>query len=170
MPWIGSLSVPTIAIRDLLPTDIDAATMINNANTPAVSEATAEHLAHLLAQSAIALAATTPSDELAGFCLVLGPGADYDSLNYRWFAERYPDFVYLDRVAVDAAARNAGVGGALYAEVERRAVAPWFVLEVNLRPRNDGSLRFHHRLGFTEVGQQETSYGTLVSLLAKPLG
>jgi predicted GNAT superfamily acetyltransferase len=40
---------------------------------------------------------------------------------------------------------------------------------VNLRPRNDGSLRFHARLGFKEVGQQETSYGVLVSMLAKDL-
>ena len=162
--------MPDLIIRDLRPTDIEAATAINNANTPAVGEADAEHLAHLLVQSVIALAAVTPGDELAGFCIVLGPGADYGSVNYRWFTERYDDFVYLDRVAVAATARNAGVGTALYAEVERRTVAPWFLLEVNLRPRNDGSLRFHHRLGFREVGQQETDYGILVSLLAKPLG
>ncbi len=158
-----------LTIRDLLPADIDAATAINNANTPAVGEATAEHLAHLLDESVIALAAIAPRGELAGFCIVLGPGADYGSVNYRWFTERYDDFIYLDRVAVAETARNAGVGTALYAEVERRAGAPWFLLEVNLRPRNDGSLRFHHRHGFAEVGQLETDYGTLVSLLAKPL-
>lgn len=156
-------------IRDLQPGDIAAATAINNANTPAVGEATAEHLTHLLGQSQIALAATGAGGELAGFCLVLGPGADYQSVNYRWFSERYDDFAYLDRVAVAEPARNAGIGTALYAEVEQRTTAPWFLLEVNLRPRNDGSLRFHHRLGFTEVGQQETDYGVLVSMLAKPL-
>ena len=59
--------------------------------------------------------------------------------------------------------------GRSYDEVERRADAAWFTLEVNLRPRNDGSLAFHDRLGFVEVGQQETDYGTLVSLMAKPL-
>jgi len=161
--------VSDLTIRDLQPTDIEAATAINNANTPAVGEASAEHLTHLLGQSVIALAACTSEGTLAGFCIVLGPDADYGSVNYRWFAEHYDDFVYLDRVAVADTARNAGVGTALYAEVERRAVAPWFLLEVNLRPRNDGSLRFHHRLGFTEVGQLETDYGILVSLLAKPL-
>ncbi len=86
-----------------------------------------------------------------------------------WFGERYEDFVYLDRVAVDAASQGRGVGAALYAEVERQADATWFTLEVNLRPRNDGSLRFHDRLGFVEVGQQETNYGALVSLMAKRL-
>ncbi len=160
--------MPDVTIRDLRPNDLEAAAAINNANTPAVGEASAEHLAHLLSESVFALGAVA-ADELAGFCIVLGPGADYSSVNYRWFDERYDDFVYLDRVAVAASARNAGVGTALYAEVERRAEAPWFLLEVNLRPRNDGSLRFHHRLGFTEVGQQETDYGILVSLLAKPL-
>ena len=62
----------------------------------------------------------------------------------------------------------------MYAEVERLAAerrpnATDFTLEVNLRPRNDQSLTFHAGLGFVEVGQQETDYGTLVSLMAKPL-
>jgi predicted GNAT superfamily acetyltransferase len=156
-------------VRDLLPTDLAAALVINNANVPAVSEATAEELAHIFEQSTIALAVDDDAGRLAGFCLVLRPGADYKSMNYQWFSERYPDFIYLDRVAFDATAQNRGWGAAMYAEVERRADAPWFTLEVNLRPRNDGSLRFHHRLGFEEVGQQETDYGSLVSLLAKPL-
>ena len=40
---------------------------------------------------------------------------------------------------------------------------------MNLRPRNDTSLAFHESLGFVEVGQRETDYGSLVSLQAKPL-
>jgi predicted GNAT superfamily acetyltransferase len=113
----------------------------------------------------------TDGGNVVGFCIVLPPGTEYTSVNYRWFCERYDSFVYLDRVAVDEAARGAGIGAALYAEVERRAAgtAELFTLEVNLRPRNDGSLRFHDRLGFVEVGQQETDYGILVSMLAKPL-
>jgi predicted GNAT superfamily acetyltransferase len=161
--------VSATTIRDLRPADVGAATNINNANTPGVSEIDEAGMAHLLGESVIALAAVDEQDRVAGFCIVLGPGADYGSDNYAWFAARYDDFVYLDRVAVAEHARNAGVGTALYAEVERRATAPWFLLEVNLRPRNDGSLRFHDRHGFVEVGQQETSYGHLVSMLAKRL-
>jgi predicted GNAT superfamily acetyltransferase len=100
---------------------------------------------------------------------VLPPKADYGSLNYAWFGERYDDFAYLDRVAVAQAHRNKGIGGLLYREVERRATARWFTLEVNVRPMNEGSLRFHARLGFVEVGQRETDYGTRVSLMAKEL-
>jgi predicted GNAT superfamily acetyltransferase len=79
------------------------------------------------------------------------------------------DFVYLDRVAVVVDHRGRGIGSRLYEEVERRTRAAWFTLEVNLRPRNDGSFRFHARNGFVEVGQQETDYDALVSLMAKRL-
>ncbi|MHB1091087.1 MAG: hypothetical protein ACYC06_04325 [Ilumatobacteraceae bacterium] len=41
--------------------------------------------------------------------------------------------------------------------------------EVNLQPPNPDSLRFHQRLGFGEVGQQESKPGLIVSLLAKRL-
>jgi hypothetical protein len=161
--------VSAVRIRDLTAADLERIHAINQASTPGVGKAELDHLAHITAASSIALGAEIDG-AVAGFCLVLGPGADYESCNYRWFSSRYDDFVYLDRVAVDKRHRSAGIGAALYAEVERRAVAGWFTLEVNLRPRNDGSLRFHDRRGFTEVGQQETDYGCLVSLMAKRLG
>lgn len=158
-------------IRDLEPRDLSAATRINNDNVPAVGEADETKMAHLLAESSIALAAIDSGGEtLLGFCIVMEPGADYASVNYRWFSERYDDFIYLDRVAVDESARGVGIGAALYREVEARTDRGLFTLEVNLRPRNDGSLRFHAREGFAEVGQLETDYGVLVSLLAKELG
>lgn len=48
-----------------------------------------------------------------------------------------------------------------------------FVLtcEVNLEPPNPHSLAFHHRLGFTQVGEQVTTRGTVrVALLVRPVG
>ncbi len=155
-------------VRDLRADEQGAALAINEANTPAVGSLDGERLQRLVAQCSIALAADV-GGELAGFCLVLAPGADYGSVNYRWFTARYDDFAYLDRVAVDQRQRDRGIGTALYAEVDRRTTARWFLLEVNLRPRNDGSMRFHQRLGFVEVGQQETPYGARVSMLAKDL-
>ncbi len=155
-------------VRLLTPTDLDRVLAINESGVPGVGTIEATELADLVAESAMALVATV-DDTVAGFCLVLTPGADYDSVNYRWFSEHYDDFVYLDRVAISPEFQGRGFGRALYEEVERRADAPWFTLEVNLRPRNDVSLAFHDRLGFVEVGQQETDYGCLVSLMAKPL-
>ena len=165
----------SLRLREYHPDDLAAIHVINEAAYPAVGTETVDALAHIAAQSLIALVADEPgTGRLAGFCLVLVPGADYDSLNYRWFDERYDDFVYLDRVAIAPDFQRRGLGRELYAEVERlaadrRAGATHFTLEVNLRPRNDQSLAFHAGLGFVEVGQQETDYGTLVSLMAKPL-
>ena len=79
------------------------------------------------------------------------------------------DFLFACATIGPSEFQGRGLGRALYEEIERRADAAWFTLEVNLRPRNEGSLRFHERLGFVEVGQQETDYGCLVSLMAKPL-
>lgn len=155
-------------VRDIVTADLDAIHAINEAGVPGVARERPEQLLAITRMSSIALVAEIDG-RVAGFCQVLSPGADYGSVNYAWFASRYEDFVYLDRVAVAPEHRGAGVGGLLYDEVERRARAAWLLLEVNLRPRNDGSLRFHARRGFVEVGQQETPYGALVSLMAKRL-
>jgi predicted GNAT superfamily acetyltransferase len=160
-------------LRNLRPSDLETIHRINQGEVPAVGTETIEDLADIAEQSTIALVAEVDG-EIAGFCLVLAPGAEYDSLNYLWFSERYDDFVYLDRVAFPATFQRRGLGTAMYAEVERLAAerrpsATDFTLEVNLRPPNDQSLAFHARLGFVEVGQQETDYGALVSLMAKPL-
>ena len=159
-------------VRLLSPDDLERVLAINEGAMPAVGPLGSSELTRLLDESIVALVATADDasgSKVVGFCIVLGPGADYGSVNYRWFSDRYEDFAYLDRVAIEPASQGLGLGRALYAEVERLVGAAWFTLEVNLRPRNDGSLAFHERLGFHEVGQQETDYGMLVSLQAKPL-
>lgn len=146
---------------------------INQGEVPAVGDETVDALAHIANESIITVVAEDDCT-IGGFCLVLAPGADYDSGNYLWFSDRYGDFVYLDRIAIAPAFQRRGLGRAMYAEVERQAAerrpdATHLTLEVNLRPRNDMSLAFHAALGFAEVGRRETDYGALVSLLAKPL-
>ncbi len=155
-------------IRDILPADLDAIHALNEAGTPGVASERPEALAAITRECCMALA-VEQAGVVVAFCQVIPPGARYDSVNYAWFSQRYDDFVYLDRVAVAPARRGQGLGGLLYDEVERRTTASWFLLEVNLRPRNDGSLRFHARRGFTELGQQETNYGAWVSLMGKRL-
>jgi uncharacterized protein len=69
---------------------------------------------------------------------------------------------------VSADFRRFGVGRALYAELVRRftGIRPVILCEVNVRPRNEVSLRFHDGLGFREVGRQDTDGGAkTVSLL-----
>lgn len=160
-------------LRDIESSDLDRVLSINQDARPAVGDLDRDRVAHLVGESSIALVAEVGST-VVGFCLVLAPNADYDSVNYTWFSARYRDFIYLDRVAIVPEHRGRGLGRALYAEVERLAKlrtpdAITFTLEVNLRPRNEASLEFHTRLGFTEVGRQETPYGAEVSLMAKSL-
>ncbi len=160
-------------IRDIEASDLDSVLSINQDARPAVADLDRDRLAHLVGESSIALVAEAGST-VVGFCLVLVPNANYDSVNYTWFSARYRDFIYLDRVAIAPEHRGRGLGRALYAEVERLAnlrtpEANTFTLEVNLRPRNEASLGFHTRLGFSEVGRQETPYGAEVCLMAKSL-
>lgn len=149
--------------------DVAVCTALNNEAVPAVSESDAVKMQQLLDESLVSLVAED-DDGIVGFCINFGPAADYHSVNYLWFCKRYHAFAYLDRIVVAPRAQGRGIGAALYAAVEEHiAGTPWLLCEVNLRPRNDGSLRFHARIGFVEVGQQETPYGVLVSMLAKDL-
>lgn len=99
---------------------------------------------------------------LLGFVLALPPGCRYESVNYRWFCERYARFLYVDRIVVAGGQRGLGLGRTLYdgvvEEVRRRALER-VCCEVNVKPRNEGSLRFHSRYGFREVGRQPTEGG-----------
>lgn len=155
-------------VRDLTTDDLVIAHAINEENVPAVGHETYDDFVGIFRVCNIALA-LEDDGVLRGFCMVLPPGTTYDSPNYLFFSDRYEHFVYLDRVAITASHQGRGGGVLLYREVERRADAPWFTLEVNVVPPNEGSLRFHRREGFVEVAQEETRPGKIVSLMAKPL-
>jgi len=96
---------------------------------------------------------------------------DYDSPNFLWFREGFDNFAYVDRIATAAAARRSGVGSALYAVLEawaRTNEMTSIVCEVNLQPRNQGSIDFHRACGFREVGQK-LSHGKPVAMMQKML-
>ena len=111
------------------------------------------------------------ADRLAGFLIGLRPGTSYASPNYRWFCDNYQDFAYVDRVAVPSWARRQGIAESLYeAFAESQPGAPVMTCEVNIRPKNDGSMRFHERLGFRQVASQEIDGGQKeVALMEKTL-
>jgi predicted GNAT superfamily acetyltransferase len=157
-----------IIIRAMTASDIEVVWSINQENVPAVGEETREDLAKIHEQSTIALVAEV-SNHVVGFCMVLLPDADYGSPNFQFFCDRLDDFIYLDRVAVTAKFQGQGVGAALYSKVEQLSDATWFALEVNTKPRNEGSLRFHAREGFVQMEELETRPGKMVSLMVKRL-
>lgn len=176
---IPTLEPPPVFMEDVLVSPIRAlqeaehrlAWELNQREVPHVSSETLDAFARLCRISACALAAVE-AERPIGFLLGMTPTAAYDSPNFLWFRERYADFLYVDRLAVDAAYRRRGLGSGLYAQAEASARALGCKLlccEVNLRPPNPDSLAFHRRLGFEERGEQEAK-GKRVAMLAKRCG
>ena len=163
------MSLNELEPRLFLASDIDAALELNNLNAPAVGEIDRTTLEFLIEHSLYSFAIGT--DTLHAFCITFAPGAPYTSVNYQWFSKEYSDFVYLDRIVVSETMRNNSLGAKLYMAVEQRMLkdrcAPILTCEVNLIPPNMGSIRFHNRIGFREVGQQDSKPGLTVSMLAK---
>jgi predicted GNAT superfamily acetyltransferase len=161
-------------IRNIEIADLARVLEINNANTPGVSELTFTELESDLNNSLHALATDNEHGEVCAFCITFDQGAPDAGTNHRWFSERYESFVYLDRIAIDSNHQNYGLGAKLYQAVEQKmlqsAEHSMLCCEVNLEPPNPGSLRFHKRIGFTEVGQSIPEYANYrVSYLSKSL-
>ena len=165
------MSIFQPVVRIIKNADLQRVLEINNANTPGVSELTQDELQTDLSNSLHALAIDDEQGEVCAFCITFDPSAPDAGDNHRWFAERYKSFVYLDRIAIDSNHQNRGLGALLYQAVElhmlKSAEHSLLCCEVNLEPPNPGSLRFHQRIGFAEVGQQSPSPGYIVSLQQK---
>src|SRR5215469_14784536 len=56
----------------------------------------------------------TSADTVAGFLLVFGPQADYDSPNFLWFKAQYDDFLYVDRIVISEAFRGHHLATTFY--------------------------------------------------------
>ena len=133
--------------------DISAVWEINQQGLPGTGEVTHQEVEALLELASFAVG-IFDLEELLGFVICMPPGTQYASLNYSWFNERYDSFVYVDRIAVSEQHRNKSIGAHLYDFVVEAAMntnAP-VAAEVSLKPPNPGSMRFHSRFQFEEVG------------------
>jgi predicted GNAT superfamily acetyltransferase len=161
-----------IELRDVTPADFPAIVELNNEAVPAVSESSLESIAWFAGVSSYFKVAIR-DERLCGFLIALTPDVQgYPSENFHWFQSHYDNFVYVDRIVVAAGTRSTGLGKRFYEDLERHARrgAGRITCEVNTRPPNEGSLRFHARQGFREVGTQDTEGGKkTVSLLSKEL-
>jgi predicted GNAT superfamily acetyltransferase len=158
--------------RELTVADARQLAPLNDAASPAVPITASDDLARLISIAELALVLERDG-HFVGFVIAIAPGADYASENYRFFESRGIDHLYVDRIVIAESERGAGLGHALYDAVfdaARAAGRAEVTCEVNLDPPNPGSEAFHARLGFEQVGVQETKGGAVtVSLLAAPV-
>ena len=107
---------------------------------------------------------------IAAFLLAMREGAPYQNDNYAWFAERFPKFIYVDRIVVHPDFAGLRIGRALYEDLfgyARSQGIRAITCEYNIQPTNPASQRFHDKFGFRELGRQWVAHGTkLVSLQA----
>jgi uncharacterized protein len=162
-------SAPSAFVRPVMDADLPALLAMNNAAVPAVNELSTADLKALIDDALVCLVAEV-DEEPAGFLLCLPEGKTYDSRNYVWLSGHLERFAYTDRICVAENARGRRIGEALYKalfalpETDGRP----FACEVNSRPPNPGSLRFHKRLGFSEIGTQDHGEKAVVYLKRDP--
>lgn len=144
-------------IRPYTASDAAAVLALNAANQPEVGPLDQTKLDSLVDDATLFLVLEDETThDIAGLLIVLTEGAAYTSPNYRWFAERYERFCYVDRIAIASSFTGQGWGSALYhAAVEAATSSGRDLLcaEVNTIPDNPASHRFHLGNGFVEVAR-----------------
>lgn len=158
-------------IRDALPSDLEEVLALNQAFVPALGSVGIDEMVWFL-EHANYFRLCRIDNRLAAFLIGLRPGTAYMSPNYRWFCERYGDFCYVDRVAVDEFAQRRGLAKELYEDFSTmfRDEVSLMTCEVNLKPPNKSSMQFHLGLGFEQVGTQATESGRKeVAMLIKDI-
>jgi hypothetical protein len=160
-----------MVIRDVLEHELDSVLTLNNAAGAGILPIDAERL-HFFWRHAAYFRIAEADGHLAGFLIALMPDTDYDSPNFLWFRERFPEFVYIDRIVIAGAHRGAGLGRVFYADVQSFAEvrSPRLACEVFVASGHDPALLFHGSFGFREVGQQVLrELGLRASYLVKDL-
>lgn len=145
---------------------------INRSGQPGIALLDEGELSRLLAVPNEHLTAAR-GDDVVGYLLAFRGDAMYDGEEFLAFQRMVTEqFIYVDQVAVSIGAQRSGIGRSLYKELEISARAQGIGLlccEVNISPRNEGSLAFHASLAFRSMGSLSTSDGRDVELLKKTL-
>jgi predicted GNAT superfamily acetyltransferase len=143
-------------IRDVEETDLAAIIALNAAEVRHTSPMDEDWARQLVSLSAYARVAVVEG-RVAAFLLAMRAGADYRNDNFTWFVARHADYLYVDRIVVDAAMQGHRLGSALYADLfafARMHRIPRITCEFNVVPPNEPSRLFHARHGFVEEGSQ----------------
>ena len=163
--------MPALSLRDACEADFERIVALNAVEAVQTSAMPRERL-QLLHTLACHHRVAEADGRVVAFLLAMDHAAAYDSENFRWFAGRFPRFVYVDRIVVDATMAGRGIGAGLYRDLFAYAHGRGIdaiACEYNQLPPNPASKAFHDRFGFVEVGQQPVAGGSkLVSLQMAP--
>ena len=158
------------SIRNATPADLQAVLALNESVVPHVNSLGMTDMQDFLDKATYFRVVCDKDRQILAFLIGLDPDTEYESPNFLWFCDHYENFAYVDRIAVAEGARRQGIAEAFYGDFAA-STSDWaqrMCCEVNLRPANPGSLDFHHRLGFRQVGTQEIHNGAKkVALLLK---
>jgi predicted GNAT superfamily acetyltransferase len=145
-----------MSIRDAEDDDFLAIVELNEHEVQHTSPMDLERLRYLDSISAYHKVATV-DDSVAAFLLAMKDGCGYVNENYEWFAERYPRFLYVDRIVVSSKFQGRRQGFMLYQDLFQQARAHQIQVvtsEYNIAPPNEPSRIFHGKFGFREIGTQ----------------
>lgn len=144
-----------MSVRAAVPDDFDAILCMNQESVHFLSPMDRSRLTDLHQMAAYHRVIDAGDGRACAFLIAMREGCDYDSANYRWFAERYTRFLYIDRVVIAGDQQGRGLGRQLYADLLSFARAngvDTVACEVDADPPNEPSRRFHASHGFSEVG------------------
>ncbi len=150
------MTITNIVLREAVAADFHAIVDLNTSevqHTSAMALDRLRHLDHLAAYHTVVVI----ESKVAAFLFAMREDCAYQNDNYAWFSQRYPTFLYIDRIVVNAAYADLGIGSLLYEHMFNYASSNGIdavTCEYNLIPANERSGRFHTKFGFKEVGTQ----------------
>lgn len=150
-----------ITLRDLTPEDCARIVELNEAEVLQTSAMNMARLAQLVALSCYHKVALLDG-RVAAFLLAMRDGTAYENKNYSWFAARFQQFIYVDRIVVSSEFSGLKIGSLLYADLfdyTRAQGIKTVTCEYNIQPPNPASKNFHDKFGFKELATQWVANG-----------
>ena len=150
------------ALRDCVETDYHSIIALNAAEVEKTSAMDLDRLNALVSLSSYTKVAVV-AGEVAAFLFAIRHGADYQNVNYNWFASQFSTFLYIDRIVVGSRFAGLGIGRAMYEDLftyVRFHSLGHVTCEYNIDPPNLASKAFHNKFGFKELGTQWVAGGS----------
>ena len=151
-----------IQIRNTTTLDYPRIVELNDAEVQQTSAMDLTKLSALAAMSCYHKVAVVDG-RVAAFLLAMPENVAYQSENYVWFAARFPQFIYVDRIVVGAEFSGLKIGSLLYQDLFSYARSHGIqnvTCEYNIQPPNPVSKSFHDKFGFRQIDTQWVANGS----------